>query len=721
MRSTKRGLLFIVGVALLTFEIAFQPIALVREEAPDDTLEYVFEKPLEGIPAEKPQPGETPTPEKQATPGAPTPTPKRQFDESHRLTVEELKREIRELLTEKGVDLALTADAVTVTGRKVRVRVVLEPGHEREEAERYEKIVLQALNEKYGSRAGKAKRVVEKPPEPDLIMRIGRIKIVKPRPRVRLGLDLQGGKHVVLEAAPAASFTIIDPKQKPEKPKLEKPTEEEKKSAEEGKKEEGAARGVSPLRIVHERPGADKWNKLAYDLVDYLKARNIEPRRIVVLENGLGVSVGITDAPGQGERDGKQKAQIVRDFIRKRVPTAELQGEVQILALKPGALQGLRDVIERRVNALGVAEAIVQVEQPRRIIVEVPGKNPDMSFAEPAELEFVYVDPNKYEFDRRVDENGEEHVVVRDKLTGKEVPHEVVLSDPTTDHMFFGKDLKPNAAAAPDPNAPRYYQVHFEFKPQVAAAFRRFTAQHIGKPMPIVLNGEIISAPVIKSAIPGRGVIEGNFTGEEAQRLAVLLNAGALPIPVTVAEDRTVSATLGHYSIQKSFQAGVLGVIAVLLFMLGYYRLPGFLADVALALYIVLVLAALVSLDATLTLTGIAGLILSIGMAVDANVIIFERLKEELQLGKPFRIAAETAFARAWTAIVDANVTTVLGALVLWIFGTGAVRGFATTLIIGVLCSLFTAITVTKVLLMSVMHTRIINKPWLFLGAQGRQ
>lgn len=239
--------------------------------------------------------------------------------------------------------------------------------------------------------------------------------------------------------------------------------------------------------------------------------------------------------------------------------------------------------------------------------------------------------------------------------------------------------------------------------------------------MAIVLDGKCQMAPVIKSAIPGEGIIEGNFTTQEAGDLRLLLNAGALPVPLEIAENRTVSATLGQDTIDRSLRAGLIGFVAVVVFMLLYYRLPGLLADIALVLYVIIVLAVVAISQQikgiggiTLTLPGIAGVIISIGMAVDANVLIFERLREELRAGKSMRSAVAAGFDRAWTAILDSNVTTLITCAVLYFLGTSIIKSFAAMLFIGVVCSFFTAVTVSRWLVSAVAESRFGNNPTLF-------
>jgi len=242
--------------------------------------------------------------------------------------------------------------------------------------------------------------------------------------------------------------------------------------------------------------------------------------------------------------------------------------------------------------------------------------------------------------------------------------------------------------------------VAFSLKKEGAEKFGQFTANNVDKYLAIALDHRIISSPVIRTAIwGGNGIIEGSFSIEEANLLAMQIQGGALPVPVTVLENRVVGPTLGKESIDTSLVAGVIGFLVILAFMLLAYRLPGLVADMALLLYVVLVLGFISLFNVTLTLPGIAGILLSIGMAIDGNVIIFERLKEEIAWGKTLSAAVDAAFARAWVAILDGNMTTLIGALVLFFFGTGPVKGFAIPLSIGVLLSMFSAVFVSRYIL----------------------
>ena len=239
-----------------------------------------------------------------------------------------------------------------------------------------------------------------------------------------------------------------------------------------------------------------------------------------------------------------------------------------------------------------------------------------------------------------------------------------------------------------------------DFSDEGGQKFADLTMKNVGKRISILLDGEVLTSPNVKEPITGgRAVITGSRTLEEAHNLAILLRSGALPVKVNIIETRTVGPTLGQDSKDKSEFAFSIGIGAVLLFMLFFYRLSGFIADISLMAYVLMLLAALKFLDATLTLPGVAGIILSIGMAVDANVLIFEHFKEEYRAGKTLRAAMNSGFKRAFTTIFDSNITTIIAAIVLFMFGTGSIRGFAITLGLGVVLSMLTAISLTQYML----------------------
>ncbi len=261
-------------------------------------------------------------------------------------------------------------------------------------------------------------------------------------------------------------------------------------------------------------------------------------------------------------------------------------------------------------------------------------------------------------------------------------------------------------------------QVSLQFDEEGKQLFSELTQKHLGQPIAIYLDGQPISVPTVQSVITdGQAVITGQFTLQEAQLLSQRLNTGALPVPVELIGQKTIGASLGSESLQKSLQAGGYALLFVIIFMIGYYRLPGLLSAFALAVYVAVTLAIFKLLGVTLTLSGIAGCILSIGMAVDANVLIFERLKEELQKGKRLSFAIEEGFVRAWPAIKDGNVSTIITCLLLMWFGSSFVQGFAFTLTVGILVSMFSAITVTRVMLRFVAPWFKDKANWLFLGA----
>lgn len=250
-----------------------------------------------------------------------------------------------------------------------------------------------------------------------------------------------------------------------------------------------------------------------------------------------------------------------------------------------------------------------------------------------------------------------------------------------------------------DPTRPNAASVSFTMNAEGARKFRRITAQHVGHFMAIVLDDRVASAPRIKERIAGgRGQITGNFSDEEAKDLAIVLQAGALPAPVNIIQEMTVGPSLGADSIRMGARAGIVGMVLIVLFMLIYYRASGIIALIALALNMIFLLAALAGMRATLTLPGIAGMVLTIGMAVDANVLILERIREELRAGKKVRSAVEAGYNRAFKAILDANVTTLISSGVLWWIATGPIQGFATTLFIGILANLYTAVLITRMI-----------------------
>ena len=360
------------------------------------------------------------------------------------------------------------------------------------------------------------------------------------------------------------------------------------------------------------------------------------------------------------------------------------------------AMNSVRDVIERRVNAYGVSEPLVQVSGSNRIIVELAGVK-DINEAidligQTPFLEFRTENPNTPE--AVVDENGQATVNTDDLflptgLTGKEFKRAVLEFDPRT-------------------GAP---QVTLQFDAEGTRKFAELTQANIGKRIAIFLDGQILSAPTVQTAITdGQAIITGQYTVQEAKELVTRLNSGALPVPIELIEQQNVGATLGLVSVKKSVGAGLIGFAIIALFMILYYRLPGVLAVIALVAYTLLSLAIFKIFGITLTLAGIAGFILSVGLAVDANILIFERMKEELRKGKSLNQAVEEGFARAWLSVRDSNFSSLITTFILGYFGTSIIRGFAITLSLGIMLSMFTAITITRTFLrLLVGHNLLVN------------
>lgn len=346
------------------------------------------------------------------------------------------------------------------------------------------------------------------------------------------------------------------------------------------------------------------------------------------------------------------------------------------------AMDRLIEVLDRRINGIGVAESSVQKAGDNRVIVELPGLN-----------------------------DTEEAI----KLIGKTALLEFKLmnEDGTLgETLLTGNSLKKADVSYDNLGRP---QIQFELTKEGAQIFAKITRENIGRQLAITLDGQVQTAPKINSEIPsGSGVITGNYTVDEAKATATLLNAGALPVKAEIVETRTVGATLGDESIAQSKVAGIVAVVMIWLFMLIFYRVPGIIADIAIVFFGIITLALLNFLDATLTLPGIAGFILSLGMAVDANVIIFERIKEELRYGNSVINAIKSGFNKGFIAIFDSNLTTLIITAILFMFGTGPIKGFAVTLAIGTLASMFTAITLTKVLLQATAKLFNLNNPKFF-------
>ncbi|MFC1962608.1 protein translocase subunit SecD [Chloroflexota bacterium] len=392
--------------------------------------------------------------------------------------------------------------------------------------------------------------------------------------------------------------------------------------------------------------------------------------------------------------------------------------EADFSKLEPGAsqeeaMQGVMSIIEGRVDKYGVAEPVIQ-RQPggKRIIVELPGvKDIDEAvrlIGQTAQLDFRETVP---------DDNGNP---LRDEEGNLQWKPAVDIGPDGEEIVLTGAHLKRNTQVVfqPTTNEP---QVSFEWDKVGAELFENITRRNVGKPLGIFLDDRLISFPTVRAVIKEKGIIEG-LTIAEASLLSIQLNAGALPIPLSIVQQQDVDAVLGQDSLQRSLVAGVTGLIMVLAFMLVYYRLPGLVSCLALIVYGLLLLAVFKLWPVTLTLAGVAAFIISVGMAVDANILISERTKEELRGGRTVLAAMEVGFSRAWNAIRDSNIATLITCAILYWFGSqfgaSAVKGFALTLALGVSLSMFSAITVSRTFLRLFLSTGLARRGEFFVGAE---
>lgn len=373
------------------------------------------------------------------------------------------------------------------------------------------------------------------------------------------------------------------------------------------------------------------------------------------------------------------------------------------------SMDTLRDVIERRINVFGVSEPIIQAEKASalagkeeyRLIVELPGvtdvdKAIELIGKTPL-LEFKLVTKNPSSLIKTSPTSTPGEVFVPTELTGRYLERAQVEFSPTTRQAYVG----------------------LTFNSQGKDIFAKITKEHIGEILAIFLDGEAISLPVIQSEISdGKAQITGSFTPEEARTLVRNLNYGALPVPIELVGTQTVGATLGNDALMAGVKAGVVGLLLVIAFLIFWYRLPGFVASIALLMYVLISLALFMLIPVTLTAAGLAGFILSIGMAVDANILIFERMREERLAGKDLITAIHEGFRRAWLSIRDSNISSMITAIVLFWLGTSSVKGFALTFGLGVLVSMFTAITASRTFLFAIGVTRD-NKFTRFLYGSG--
>lgn len=481
---------------------------------------------------------------------------------------------------------------------------------------------------------------------------------VLPKDKIQLGLDLQGGMHLVLEVQ--ASKAVEN--------HLERMVEELKRDL---------------------RNDKIRYAELRRDGLDGVRVTLMRPEDSPLFQDIMEAGYPDFEVTAAGETDGRPSFRLIlMPKAKKRV--------------KQMAVDQALETIRNRVDEFGVSEPDIRPQEDNRILIQLPGiKDPKRAIAligKTALLEFKLVDE-----DHSVEEALKGNIPPGDEIlyqisidpeTGRETKIPYLLKKRTALTGEYITDARVQIDS-------RYNEpyVSLSFDARGARIFEQITGQNIKKRLAIVLDNKVNSAPVIQDKISGgKAQITGRYTMDEARDLAIVLRAGALPAPVQIIEERTVGPSLGRDSIEKGFKSMLIGGAIVVLFMIIYYGLSGLIADLALFLNIIFIMAGLAFFSATLTLPGIAGIILTIGMSVDANVLIFERIREELRLGKTPRASIEGGYAKALVTILDAQVTTLIAALVLFQFGTGPVRGFAVTLSIGILASLFTAIFISRII-----------------------
>ena len=486
--------------------------------------------------------------------------------------------------------------------------------------------------------------------------------------KISLGLDLQGGMHLVLEVQVEKAVEAS----------LERMADDIKRDAE--------SEDIEIDKVSSEFEG---W-RIIVRMVDTVDLPQIEKimegfpflEKKGVSSDGLALNFQLT----------KGQAQIIR---------------------KNAVNQGL-ETIRNRVDQFGVSEPTIQAQGENRILIQLPGiKDPQRAInliGKTARLEFKLIDEGRSVEQALQGNIPEEDEILYQRVENKEtgeikkepflVKKRVVLTGETLTGAVVRYDQ--------DYNEP---YVAITFDRVGATIFQQVTRENIKKRLAIVLDNNVYSAPVIQDEIAGgRAQITGRFTTEEARDLAIILRAGTLPAPVVILENRTVGPSLGKDSIDQGIRSILLGGVLVMVFIIIYYRLSGMVAVTALFLNIVILVGALAYFGAALTLPGIAGIILTVGMAIDANVLVFERIREELRIGKTVRAAIEAGFAKAFRTIVDANITTFIAAVVLFQFGTGPIKGFAITLCIGIVASMFTAVFVSHSIFDTAMSRKKINR-----------
>jgi len=486
--------------------------------------------------------------------------------------------------------------------------------------------------------------------------------------KINLGLDLQGGMHLVLEveAEKAVEFS------------MEQRTENIKHAL--------GDEDIEVDRVIFNKD-TNVIRVILVDAIDTIGAETVL-KNYTALEKKEDLSKGL------------ELVYQLRD------------DEYQYI--QDNAIQQAQEVIRNRIDQYGVSEPSIQVQGTRRILVQLPGiKNPGdilKLIGQTARLEFKLIDESMSPEAAKTNgvPPGSEIMLekVVDRTTKKvtETMHLVKKRVLLTGDMLTAADVRYDT----EYNEP---YVAITFNSMGAMAFSQLTSDNVGKRLAIVLDDRVYSAPVIREKITGgRAQISGSFTSNEAKNLTIALRAGALPAPLTMLENRSVGPSLGRDSVEAGINSIVIGMVAVVLFILIYYRLSGVVAVGGLVLNLIMLLGALAYFGASLTLPGIAGIILTVGMAIDANVLVFERIREEIRMGKTVRAAIDSGFAKAFRTIVDANVTTFIAAIVLFQFGTGPIKGFAITLCIGIAASMFTAVFVSRATFDTFMSRKKIER-----------
>ncbi|MCS7070461.1 MAG: protein translocase subunit SecD [Anaerolinea sp.] len=451
----------------------------------------------------------------------------------------------------------------------------------------------------------------------------------------------------------------------------------------------------------------------------------------VVLPDTTGVAI---DFNQDGQPDFKLSVQQSLGLDLVGGLRVLLEAELPPGSFSPDDLREAANNVARRVNALGVSEPTVQTQGSNRILVELPGITDRQqaidTIRQTAALEFINMSGLGFQqIEQLIGQRviTEQQVIIQrqreqNAREGEPLPPLTGAVNPLTGQPFqtvmTGAGLQ---SAAPAIQGASDWIIQFELTPEGGAIFGPYTAAHINEPLGIVLDGVLLSAPTIRARLDTGGIIEGGFTEQEARQLALQLRSGALPIPLRVVSSDTVGASLGQESVRLSVRAGIIGVMIVLLFLISYYRLPGTTAALALVIFIVLNYAVFKLIPVTLTLPAITGFLISIGTAVDGNILIFERIKEELRGGKSLDAALDAGFERAWHSIRDSNFSTIIICLILFLFGqtpgASIVAGFAVTLAIGLVINLFTAVVVTRTFLylsVNAAKAYVEKRKWLF-------